>query len=200
VPAAAPAAAPVAESTPVDVAPAVPIADMVAAPKADPAPVADQPVLDSDMLPVAGAAGLGVLALAGAGIALGRRKRRKQEERDEQANYVEPVASEPSFVRPATPVAAPAVAAATIAPPSFDAPAGSSPRTVAAYKGPTEDNPSLSLKKRLKRARAMDQMERNGTLPPDLFPKTGKTGTAFVDTKVPAFRFGQPTRLPTFQY
>jgi hypothetical protein len=178
----------------------VPIADMVAAPKADPAPVADQPVLDSDMLPVAGAAGLGVLALAGAGIALGRRKRRKQEERDEQANYVEPVASEPSFVRPATPVAAPAVAAATIAPPSFDAPAGSSPRTVAAYKGPTEDNPSLSLKKRLKRARAMDQMERNGTLPPDLFPKTGKTGTAFVDTKVPAFRFGQPARLPAFQY
>ena len=30
-----------------------------------------------------------------------------------------------------------------------------------AYKGPTEDNPSLSLKNRLTRARGMDQLERN---------------------------------------
>ena len=30
-----------------------------------------------------------------------------------------------------------------------------------AYKGPTEDNPSLSLKHRLRKAGGMDQMERN---------------------------------------
>jgi hypothetical protein len=30
-----------------------------------------------------------------------------------------------------------------------------------AYKGPTEDNPSLSMKNRLTRARGMDQLERN---------------------------------------
>ena len=30
-----------------------------------------------------------------------------------------------------------------------------------AYKGPTEDNPSLSLKNRLSRARGMDALERN---------------------------------------
>lgn len=31
----------------------------------------------------------------------------------------------------------------------------------AAYRGPTEDNPSLSLRHRLRRAAAMDQLERN---------------------------------------
>ena len=30
-----------------------------------------------------------------------------------------------------------------------------------AYKGPTEDNPSLSMKNRLTRARGMDQLERS---------------------------------------
>lgn len=35
------------------------------------------------------------------------------------------------------------------------------PHVQAAYRGPTPDNPSMSLKKRLARARALDQRERS---------------------------------------
>src|SRR5688500_17786800 len=73
--------------------------------------------------------------------------------------------------------AAPLVAAAAAAPsaevegPTTDLPEGFDlsrfgPHVQAAYKGPTADNPSLSLKYRLRRAAALDQMARKaGTAP-----------------------------------
>ena len=69
------------------------------------------------------------------------------------------IAPEPRF----TP--APAIVAMTTLPAAFDA-SDRSPRIQAAYAGPSEDNPSLSLRKRLKRATALDQMERNGHIVP----------------------------------
>ena len=84
-----------------------------------------------------------------------------------------PEQGEPAFVRAfadapvvasaATPVVAPAPSA-EIDGPTTDLPEGFdlsrfSPNVQAAYKGPTEDNPSLSLKYRLRRASGMDQLE-----------------------------------------
>jgi hypothetical protein len=57
---------------------------------------------------------------------------------------------------PKTPSATPAAAPATTGP-CADPPPGS--HVEAACEGPTEDNPSLSLKKRLKRAQFFDQRE-----------------------------------------
>jgi resuscitation-promoting factor RpfA len=86
---------------------------------------------------------------------------------------------EPTFVRAfaSAPVAAaPAAASAPAATPAgpstalpkdFDL-SRFGPHVQAAYRGPTKDNPSLSLKYRLRRAAALDQMAR----------KTGKTGAA----------------------
>jgi hypothetical protein len=97
------------------------------------------------------------------------------------APMTEPVRTEPRFVTTAAPAfvttAAPAfVAAAAPAPAAASASAVEGPVTELpegfdlsrfghnvqqAYMGPTTDNPSLSLKHRLRKAAAMDQMERN---------------------------------------
>ena len=102
-----------------------------------------------------------------------RRKRRKMEKAEEEAKWAfieanaepERPAAEPAF----TPMAAPRhdpVPASTLA----DAPSTDLPEDFdisrfgrhvqAAYRGPTEDNPSLSLKHRLRRASFFDQRER----------------------------------------
>ena len=87
----------------------------------------------------------------------------------------EPVQAQPAFVAaPAlAATAVPVVAAAPVADPTpdVDGPVTELPEDFdlsrfgynvqEAYKGPTEDNPSLSLKNRLTRARGMDQLERN---------------------------------------
>jgi hypothetical protein len=181
------AAAPVAH-----VAAAAPVAAPVAAapvapPPADPAlvaPVPETPVTatpvapvadtsNDDILPIAGAAGLGLLALAGAGLAMRRRRRLSEEEIIEDSwtepemtrTVEEPVMAEPLAVEPAIEP----VVAAPVAPSAFswDKPQAATPaadgeltRTELAYQGPTPDNPSLSLKKRLKRAAFFDQRER----------------------------------------
>jgi hypothetical protein len=140
------------------------------APVAEPVPVVPsvEPVnaeasVYADLLPLAGVAGLGLIALAAIGMILRRRKR------------VAPIAidnHEPSFAT----TAAPAVFeekrdhpmwtnARPVAAPAFGfgatpaaAPGGN--RIEQALRGPTPDNPFLSLKKRLKRAAFFDQRER----------------------------------------
>lgn len=167
-----PVAAPVAAipATP-DAAPLAADPAMVA-PLPEPASVApaassDASLLDNDMLPIAGAAGLGLLALAGAGFAM-RRRRRDDDEVMVDNEWHEPVISRaaPQPVHSASSVAAPVMASAPIAASPFNwdslprhaaAPVN---RIEAAKHGPTPDNPSLSLKKRLKRAAFFDQRDR----------------------------------------
>lgn len=148
---------------PVDPAMVAPLPEPVAA---TPAAPANDSLIDDDMLPIAGAAGLGILALAGAGFAMRRRRRN-----DDEA-MVDDDTPEPAMARSA-PLGASLVAAT--APVTATAPMGSSAfswnstpsdpakpvdRIEAAKRGPTPDNPSLSLKKRLKRAAFFDQRDR----------------------------------------
>ena len=133
-----------------------------------------------DALPIAGAAGLALLALGGIGMAVGRRRQRREELAHQRANReylaTHPDTSEshaPAFARTA---AAPALAAGapgaalkdaprTKLPPNFDL-SRFGPHVRAAYQGPTEDNPSLSMKHRLRRAAAMDQqLRQHGEVP-----------------------------------
>ena len=117
---------------------------------------------------MAGAAGIGLLALAGAGMAVRRRKRRRKEEEFEERQIAlteaeaEPVVPpELAFVRPATPLhdPVPGKAPVTPLPAGFDM-SKFGRHVQAAYRGPTPDNPSLSLKNRLRRASFFDQQER----------------------------------------
>ena len=158
---AAPVAAMAAAPAPAMPAPVEPEAVPVAAePVAAPAPVAaSDSILANDALPIAGAAGLGLLALLGAGMAMRRRRRDEDEFGEQEVEYVDAereamIEPTPSFVRAPqadpVPVAAPlaAAAAATTLPSGFDI-SRFGPNVQAAYRGPTEDNPSLSLKRRL---------------------------------------------------
>lgn len=117
------------------------------------------------MLPIAGALGLVLLALIGVALAMRRRKLRREEEfaaADEAEPALKaPVQADPLFAEASSAplAAAPAAMAAesTTAGPCADAAPGS--HVEAACEGPTEDNPSLSIKKRLKRAQFFDQRE-----------------------------------------
>jgi hypothetical protein len=186
--AAAPAiAAPIAETPAVEPLPIQPEAVPVQAPIAEPPPVAETTTLDP-MIPIVGVGVLGLLALTGAGRVVRRRRRRVEEADDaarrqfvgtdadaeaEPAMIAEPmveaapseapalaeplVAEQPS---PASLIPAAAVAASTPAQSPadcVDAPPGS--HVEAACEGPTAENPSVSLKKRLKRAQFFDQRE-----------------------------------------
>ncbi len=182
VPTASQSAAPVAVAAPIAAAPALPAAPPIVAAPVVAAPVAPTvaPASMSGTLPIAGAAGLGLLALAAAGFAMRRRKRRGEEEAIESSEWQEPAivpaavvpaaaampmrAAEPTAVpkrafdwTPTGPVAVADGGAidagdATLAPDSshFDA----------AMRGPTRSNPSLSLKRRLKRAAFFEQRDR----------------------------------------
>ena len=126
-----------------------------------------------DALPIAAAAGLGLLALGGIGMAIGRRRQRREELAHQRANR-EYLASHPDRPESHTPAFASAAAPAmagnapgpalkdaprTKLPPNFDL-SRFGPHVRAAYQGPTADNPSLSMKHRLRRAAAMDQQAR----------------------------------------
>lgn len=154
-------AAPLAE----DVVPMAPAPEVAPAVEPAPQPVAKaQPADNDDVLPVAGAAGLAALALAGGAFALTRRKRRDEsyEPLPEEAAAAPTPREELALTEPA-----PVYAAATV---SGDAPTTALPsgfdlsrfgrHVQAAYRGPTPDNPSLSLKNRLRRASFYDQRER----------------------------------------
>ena len=155
-------AAPVVEATPAfDPAMVAPLPEPAAA---TPAPTAGDSLIENDLLPIAGAAGLGLLALAGAGMAM-RRRRRRDEDVVAEDHLHEPVMTRPATA-PVT-AAAPVLATAPIAASAFNwgnerretAPPAN--RIEAAKRGPTVDNPSLSLKKRLKRAAFFDQRDRS---------------------------------------
>ena len=168
---AAPAAPAVVQAEPIAPAPVVPLAETPVIEPApvitDTAPLPVEPVAaegGSDLLPIAGGAA-GLLLLAGGAYALSRRRRDADDEEyapetweQDHVAYAEPVAAPDPIWREPTPVAAPAMAAAAL-------PAGMDlsrygRHVQAAYAGPTEDNPSLSLKRRLKRAAFFDQRER----------------------------------------
>jgi len=184
---AAPVTAPIAAATPA--APLETPADsaMVAPlpePVATPAPTVQQTsALDSDMLPIAGVAGLGILALAGAAFAIRRRRRDEDDVVVEQewhepamSRPVEaPVMAEPTAPITVAPITATSLTAAPIAASAFswnEAPRAATvpaptakpvPATdwiEAAKRGPTPDNPSASLKKRLARAAFFDRREK----------------------------------------
>ena len=181
--AAAPAAAAPATEAPAEGMPVPPPTGAIV--DRGPMPV-DESAMDTtaapadDALPIAGAAGLALLALGGIGMAVGRRRQRREELAHQRANReylaTHPDTSEshaPAFARTA---AAPALAAGapgaalkdaprTKLPPNFDL-SRFGPHVRAAYQGPTEDNPSLSMKHRLRRAAAMDQqLRQHGEVP-----------------------------------
>ena len=169
-----PAPAPLAEAT---TAPVVPVTASEPAPEV--APVAEaQSSRDAQIneaLPIAGGAGAVILALAGVGMAV-RRKRRHEDEEfehnwidDDEITLADEVEPEVAVAEPAAswdpPVRAPELAAtpaamrATEVSDSFDT-SGFGRHVKAAYEGPTPENPSLSLRKRLKIAGELDRRER----------------------------------------
>jgi len=191
------APAPAAEATasvppPTETAPAVPEIAPGPMPVADPAPVAEPAsqaqAIDMDQaLPIAGGAAVGLFMLGGV-AAVRRRRRRKQEDADEAAKlaYIDAAEQEhaaaPEFVRATMPQHDPVPVTASVASaPTTDLPEGFDlsrfgRHVQAAYKGPTEDNPSLSLKHRLRRAGFLDQQER----------RTGEVALAEASGSVPA--------------
>ena len=169
---AAPVAAPAPSSAGSDEAALGPAVAVPAAPPADPVaatpPAQDAPAASNTMLPIAGGLGLALLTLIVIGVAMRRRRRRNDEEFaaetyepavDEAPAEADPLFAEPAF-RAAGGSAWPSPAdRAETEPvgPCADAAPGS--HVEAACEGPTEDNPSLSIKKRLKRAQFFDQRE-----------------------------------------
>ncbi|HEV2044624.1 MAG TPA: hypothetical protein VGR05_08100 [Sphingomicrobium sp.] len=154
--------APTPEATPVfDPAMVAPLPETAAA---TPAPATGDSMIDNDLLPIAGAAGLGILALAGASLALRRRRREDDVVIDE--TYHEPTLARAAPMPVATAPIAAAPLAASVDKSAFNwgnterEPASSKSWIDAARRGPTPDNPSLSLKKRLRRASFFEQRER----------------------------------------
>lgn len=163
------AALPVAEpAQTVPPAPA-PLAAVPAAPPATAAatpPVREAPAASNNMLPIAGAVGLVLLALIALTVAMRRRKLRREEEvaaayevepAFEGSAPVDPLFATQASASPLAAVPAAAVAEPAQSGPCADAEPGS--HVEAACEGPTEDNPSLSIRKRLKRAQFFDQRE-----------------------------------------
>jgi hypothetical protein len=156
------------------VAPVVPL-------NAKPAPTNTQPSksIDNDTMEIAGGGALALLALGGtAAMLMGRRRRRKEQDwADEQTMAYAPTETaaapehEPVVHQEASAAAASAFAWGDQA--QADAPARSSDLTAdeddrqpgeswvdRAYRGPSANNPSVSLRTRLKRAAFFDKRER----------------------------------------
>lgn len=161
----APAAVPIATA---EAAPPAPAPD-TAAPVEAPVPARVATEAGNDLAPVAGAAGLGALLIAGGAVAYRRRRRNDEAFGEEDRIDVgattrvidTPVAPAPapSYAPPRAAPAMPRTSEERAVPAGFDV-SRFSPRVQAAYAGPTADNPSSSLKSRLKRARFFNQQER----------------------------------------
>jgi len=174
--AAAPAAAPVAAPASEPVAEAAPVPVPITSIEPAPAPATQvEPAKDAELneaLPIAGGAGALILALAGVGMAVRRKRRREDEEfehnwiDDEELALTDPVQAEPQAswdppVRQPVAAAMPAAMEPGEVPESFDT-SDFGRHVRAAYQGPTPENPSLSLRKRLKIAGELDRRERLG--------------------------------------
>ena len=206
---------PAASAEPVEATPApLPMAATEVPPEAAPAaPGPQQNAEIEEALPVAGGAGA-LLALAGVGMAVRRKKRREDDEMalDRQA-YAEntdaalqpieaeepaPAWSEPVIQPKSVPVM-PAKMETTEIPEGFDT-SDFGRHVRAAYRGPTPENPSLSLRKRLKLAGELDRRERKlGGIP----TPTGKPVTASLPANErPIMSFGgtvTQAKHPEFQ-
>jgi hypothetical protein len=145
-------------------------APAASAPAASATSVRNSTTTEDETLPIAGAIGLGVIALGGAAYAMRRRKHRVQDDElllETPLEAAPVVAADPVTVVPrAAEPAIPAAVAPTITtagpdrlPNGFDL-SRFGRHTRAAYRGPTPDNPSLSLRHRLRRASFFDQRER----------------------------------------
>lgn len=181
----------------------------MAAIKAPPevAPAAQEPPQNDQLeeaLPVAGGAGALILALAGAGMAVRRRKRREEDEMDLgrqahaesteaalqpiKAEAAAPEWSEP-VIQPNPAPVAPARMQTTEVSEEFDT-SNFGRHVQAAYRGPTPENPSLSLRKRLKIAGELDRRERKlGTTMPKPSAKPITTSVPPANDK-PVMAFG----------
>ena len=167
-----------------------------------------------EAVPLAGGAGAVILALAGAGMAVRRRKRRQDDDgleqdwRAESAIADEPMAEpEPLWDPPVREPAAMAPAkAANDVSEDFDT-SKFGPHVQAAYRGPTPENPSLSLRKRLKIAGELDRREReSGQIAEAGKPAAPASKPIVATAKAPqslSFSFsGTPTQVkwPENQY
>ena len=159
-----PLPAPAAKSVPTAAETAAATPPAAAAPAAAATQTTHATSMDDEALPIAGGVGLAVILLGGA-AAYGLSRRRR--EHGEDALLVESAPVEPVAVPAAEPVIASAAPAAMTArdqmpktlPNGFDI-SRFGRHAQAAYVGPTPDNPSLSLMRRLKRASFFDQRER----------------------------------------
>lgn len=161
-------------------APATAAPKVVAAPDQPAAPAAaatrtsTTTTVDADVVPYIGV-GAAALLLVGGAAALSRRRRRDEEATDDRYENEHVLDLGPATQVSAPPLAAPVVARAAPAPAApaslpngFDL-SRFGRHTQAAYRGPTPENPSLMLRKRLKRASFFDGRERiaaeTGTTP-----------------------------------
>ncbi len=178
---AAPAPAP---ATPAAAAPA-PVAPPPAANvSAQPAAPVQAPAANSDQtLPIAAGGALALLALGGAAVAVTRRRRRREEEQDwADQEAIADEQAETGAMPEATPEPVHEESPAIAAPSAFawgNSPEGTqaerSNESLAeqedrrpgetwverAYRGPTPNNPSVSLRHRLRRAAFFDKRERD---------------------------------------
>jgi hypothetical protein len=138
--------------------------------QAAPEPQASEPELQVDQTAIMlGGGALALLALGGAGVALARRRRDEDEEVMEETVADEPMDPEPAprhdIVHEEQPaiIVPSAFAWGNAQPAEQSVEADRRPGETwveRAYRGPTPDNPSLSLRKRLKRANFFDARER----------------------------------------
>ena len=203
-----PAAPPVAVEA-MQVPAPVPLA-VEAAPVEETAPPATATVASNDTLPLVGAGALAVLALGAAGFALSRRRRRGDVFADETVEaepmMAEPVApSAPAFARETAPVPASAAVAASAAatmPNGFDI-SRYGRHVQAAYRGPTPDNPFVSLKKRLTRAHFYDMQEARAAgaaATPQTEATAAQPARDRFEVRHPAAAPARPSMRPAFQY
>lgn len=167
-----------------------------------------------EAVPLAGGAGAVILALAGAGMAVRRRKRRQNDDGFEQDWRAEMAIADEQMAEPEPlwdpPVREPAAMApaktANDLSEDFDT-SKFGPHVQAAYRGPTPENPSLSLRRRLKIAGELDRRERESGQIAEADKPTALASKPIIGTaKAPqslSFSFsGTPTQVkwPEKQY
>lgn len=181
-------------------------------PEAPAAPEPQQNAQLEEALPLAGGAGAVILALAGAGMAVRRRKRREEDELvlDNHADAestgttfqtVEAEEPAPAWSEPVIqPKPAPVIPVKMETDVSDDFDTSRFGRHVqAAYRGPTPENPSLSLRKRLKLAAELDRRERK--LEGIAKPATKPVTASMPAHERPAISFGgTATKAKTPEY